>query len=522
METLHIIAFAMPGPMELIIILIIGLLIVAGLVSSLARSWRSRRKVREESEEESERRFPIKAILWSAFLLPVLVGIACIVYEEPESALPLILLALVLGFYRLGGPAPAGKSRSFSVSVLAKAVDLYRNHFFKLIAMSSLVSLPIMALFLILKIPRAFNHFITMYSLVMALVAVAVADTLSGEAISIFRAYRCALKRAVPLTLGVIATSMILSLTRWDGEIGWLFFFFSVWLAFVPQHAVVGHIGWRALIESRRLTRGYWWHVVGVLIVVHLGFPFICLFGLLAVGLAGMVFDPFQAVFTFLRELTFNFDENSLFWQIANILLMPFFGTIMAVCYYELRSHREGVTVEEIGRQTRALLDRKESRAKAVVNLGFVAVLTAFFLCLTIVPVSSLPASLPFYLGVWKWDFWEEARYVTETIRNDGLTHGPVGSRKSSWSSQLALWKLQYAYHRGISQPVVPESDGMVLVPAGDFPMGTAGGRGDENEQPEHTVYVDAYSIDQHEVTNAEYKRFLDATGHPAAVPRGR
>ena len=46
--------------------------------------------------------------------------------------------------------------------------------------------------------------------------------------------------------------------------------------------------------------------------------------------------------------------------------------------------------------------------------------------------------------------------------------------------------------------------------------MGTSSGRGEENEQPEHTVDLDAYSIDQREVTNAEYKSFLDATGHPA------
>ncbi len=53
---------------------------------------------------------------------------------------------------------------------------------------------------------------------------------------------------------------------------------------------------------------------------------------------------------------------------------------------------------------------------------------------------------------------------------------------------------------------VVP---GMVLIPAGEFEMGRADGISDE--KPVHTVYVDAFYMDIHEVTNAEYKKFIDA-----------
>ncbi len=52
--------------------------------------------------------------------------------------------------------------------------------------------------------------------------------------------------------------------------------------------------------------------------------------------------------------------------------------------------------------------------------------------------------------------------------------------------------------------PIVPE--GMVLIPAGDFQMGS---NDYDNEQPVHTVYVDAFYMDTHEVTNAEYKTFV-------------
>lgn len=56
----------------------------------------------------------------------------------------------------------------------------------------------------------------------------------------------------------------------------------------------------------------------------------------------------------------------------------------------------------------------------------------------------------------------------------------------------------------------------MVLIPAGEFIMGNESGFA--NERPRHKVFLDAYYIDTYEVTNAEYKKFVDATGH--AIPR--
>jgi|GEM_PF-789933 len=50
-----------------------------------------------------------------------------------------------------------------------------------------------------------------------------------------------------------------------------------------------------------------------------------------------------------------------------------------------------------------------------------------------------------------------------------------------------------------------------VSIPAGEFIMGSATGR--EDERPAHPVYLDAYELDRYEVTNAQYRRFLLATG---------
>ena len=50
----------------------------------------------------------------------------------------------------------------------------------------------------------------------------------------------------------------------------------------------------------------------------------------------------------------------------------------------------------------------------------------------------------------------------------------------------------------------------MVLIPAGNFQMGSDDD--EDNEKPVHTVYVDAFYMDKYEVTNAQYRRFVQAT----------
>ena len=49
-----------------------------------------------------------------------------------------------------------------------------------------------------------------------------------------------------------------------------------------------------------------------------------------------------------------------------------------------------------------------------------------------------------------------------------------------------------------------------VYIPAGEFEMGSEDG--DYNERPTHMVYLDAFWIDQTEVTNAEIPRLIYLT----------
>ena len=54
-----------------------------------------------------------------------------------------------------------------------------------------------------------------------------------------------------------------------------------------------------------------------------------------------------------------------------------------------------------------------------------------------------------------------------------------------------------------------PDGRTMVLIPAGEFQMGSNDPESGVDEQPIHTVHVDAFYMDTHEVTNLDFKRFV-------------
>ena len=63
------------------------------------------------------------------------------------------------------------------------------------------------------------------------------------------------------------------------------------------------------------------------------------------------------------------------------------------------------------------------------------------------------------------------------------------------------------------------ETAGMVFIAGGTFKMGS------ESHQPEerfiHEVHVDGFWIARHEVTNAQFREFVDATGYKTLAERG-
>jgi formylglycine-generating enzyme required for sulfatase activity len=85
----------------------------------------------------------------------------------------------------------------------------------------------------------------------------------------------------------------------------------------------------------------------------------------------------------------------------------------------------------------------------------------------------------------------------------------------------LCLLALPAVAQKASEPPKAP--DGMVLVPAGEFTMGTNQGeaigpthpRYYNDARPEHKVTLPAFYIDKTEVTNAQYKAYCESTNYP-------
>lgn len=61
---------------------------------------------------------------------------------------------------------------------------------------------------------------------------------------------------------------------------------------------------------------------------------------------------------------------------------------------------------------------------------------------------------------------------------------------------------------------------GMRWIPAGEFTMGSDDAHSMTNERPAHRVRVNGFWIDEHPVTNAEFARFVEATGYVTTAER--
>ena len=83
-------------------------------------------------------------------------------------------------------------------------------------------------------------------------------------------------------------------------------------------------------------------------------------------------------------------------------------------------------------------------------------------------------------------------------------------STVEAFATQSAIPQLSFTPALGIGSTMTG-TDGMTLlyVPAGEFTMGSD--NGEANEKPVHTVNLDAFWIDETEVTNAMYAKCVDA-----------
>src|SRR5437762_11938873 len=86
---------------------------------------------------------------------------------------------------------------------------------------------------------------------------------------------------------------------------------------------------------------------------------------------------------------------------------------------------------------------------------------------------------------------------------------------RTFWSHTSAKLQLRERELPRLNAPTPPGSapEGMVWVPGGEFWMGSDSGQ-DGDEKPVHKVYVDGFWMDRTEVTNAQFAKFVKATGY--------
>ena len=97
---------------------------------------------------------------------------------------------------------------------------------------------------------------------------------------------------------------------------------------------------------------------------------------------------------------------------------------------------------------------------------------------------------------------------MTQRRRAPGIRWRTIGLGVAA-ACVVAISSVAAAPHSQEPDPV-----SMVMIPAGPFLMGNSEMKGRADEWPQRTVHLDAFAIDQVEVTNERYMTFVRTTGH--------
>ncbi|MGA9351422.1 MAG: formylglycine-generating enzyme family protein [Anaerolineae bacterium] len=141
-----------------------------------------------------------------------------------------------------------------------------------------------------------------------------------------------------------------------------------------------------------------------------------------------------------------------------------------------------------------------------------------------VVGVRLIPTRTPTYIvGSTKLP-WSEVRgrkdkgyssiFVTESNRMPSQRQAFQGSLEVVQPFDSPSTTLRTGFRTPPVKPFEPE---MVLIPAGEFTMGSDPSLDQDavdDEQPQHTLYLPDYYLAKTPVTNAQYAAFVQATGH--------
>ncbi|RZM06645.1 MAG: formylglycine-generating enzyme family protein, partial [Pedobacter sp.] len=98
--------------------------------------------------------------------------------------------------------------------------------------------------------------------------------------------------------------------------------------------------------------------------------------------------------------------------------------------------------------------------------------------------------------------------------KNKSNSHGSATHKDSSHSCMVVPQRFVGADSTYIQSTTDTSTAGMVYIPGGRFQMGGDNSQASADEYPKHAVTVSAFYMDATEVTNAEFQKFVTATGY--------
>ena len=128
----------------------------------------------------------------------------------------------------------------------------------------------------------------------------------------------------------------------------------------------------------------------------------------------------------------------------------------------------------------------------------------------------------------------DSMKHTSAKNGRDGLTHNsplpecnrpdrlaPTRRGRARWLHLTLLAVASFgatyalvAWSHGGKAPPAQTPPGMVWIPGGEFTMGTDDQIGWPDEKPAHRVRVDGFWMDDTDVTNAQFRAFVEATGY--------
>jgi len=100
---------------------------------------------------------------------------------------------------------------------------------------------------------------------------------------------------------------------------------------------------------------------------------------------------------------------------------------------------------------------------------------------------------------------------IQEYLKGHGLLKGPALSSTST-AGTVPSPRAQENTSSIVREIIGKDGAPMVLIPSGEFWMGSLDDEGEPDEHPQHQIYVDAFYIDNFEITVERYAKFLGET----------